>query len=397
MTDRGDPSGPLVFLVAGEPSGDVLGGRLMNAIRSFTGDRTRFAGVGGETMSAAGLRSLFPMEELSLMGLFEVLPRVRALTRRLREVESAVRAASPDVLVTIDSPGFNLRLARRLDDAGTPIVHYVAPTVWAWRPGRAARMAPHVDRLLALLPFEPPYFHAVGLDCAFVGHPVVESGADAGNGAAFRRRHGIDPDAAVLLALPGSRQGEVSRLLPVLSEALPRLSAGRPGMRVVVPTVETVAAPVTDAARDWPGDPVVIVGPEERYDAFAAANAAIAASGTVALELAMAGTPAVIAYRMNPLTGMVARRLVRVRYANLINILLDREVVPELLLGNCRPDRLAEAAGRLLDDPQAANTQIAAAGAALDMLGRNGEPPSQRAAEQVLAAVAAGRKSRSAA
>ncbi len=377
-----------VFIVAGEPSGDALGGSLMSALVEETAGNVRFAGIGGEMMTEAGLVTQFPMSELSIMGLVEVLPRLPALARRLRETRDAIVALRPDVVITIDSPGFTLRLARQLKGKGIPIVHYVAPTVWAWKPGRAPKMARVVDHLLTLLPFEPPYFEAVGLRCTFVGHPVVESGADLGNGAAFRQRHGIDAEAQVIAVLPGSRQSETDRHLPIFGKAVARLTADRPALRVVVPTIDALADIVEATVNRWPGNPIVVRDRGQRFDAFAAANAAMAASGTVALELAMAGTPAVIAYRMNALTAWLARRLVKVRYANLINIILDRDVVPELLQENCSAERLAHEMARLLDDLTASSAQIAAVGEALSLLGYGGESPGRRAAREVLSAVA---------
>lgn len=376
--------GPTIFLVAGEPSGDALGARLMSALKEARGDAVRFAGIGGAGMAAEGLDSLFPMSELSLMGLAEVLPHVPRLLRRIDETVSAIRAQRPDAVVTIDSPGFSFRVARRLAGSGIPLIHYVAPSVWAWRPGRARKIAGFLDHLLALLPFEPPYFRAEGLACTFVGHPVLESGAGDGDGPAFRRRHGIGDDVPLLCLLPGSRQGEVSRLLPVFAETVALMAKSRPNVEVALPSVEGLAAAVSTATAMWPVRVRVVTGDAEKFDAFAAADVALAASGTVALELAMAKTPAVIAYRMHPLTGWLARRLVRVRYVSLVNLVLDRPVMPELLLGECRADRLAEAVTSLLDDPQARAAQASGAAEALAVLGLDGAAPSRRAADVVL-------------
>jgi len=388
VTDGAGLGGPTIFLVAGEPSGDALGARLMSALKEARGGAARFAGIGGAGMAAEGLDSLFPMSELTLMGLAEVLPHVPRLLRRIAETEAAARATRPDVVVTIDSPGFSFRVARRLVGSGIPVVHYVAPSVWAWRPGRAREIAGFLDHLMALLPFEPPYFEAEGLACTFVGHPVLESTADDGDGPAFRRRHGIGDDAPVICLLPGSRQGEVSRLMPVFAEAVALVAKGRPDLEVVVPSVAALAGTITDAAGGWSVPARVVTGEAEKFDAFAAADAALAASGTVALELAMAKTPAVIAYRMHPLTGWLARRLVRVRYVSLVNLVLDRPVMPELLLGDCRPDRLAEAVTSLLDDPEARAVQAAGAAEALAALGLDGAAPSRRAADVVLDVIA---------
>ena len=380
--DRLPEPGPLVFLVAGEPSGDVLGGRLMAALRDECDGAIRFAGIGGARMQGEGLESLFPMAELSVMGFAEVLPHVPRLLRRLRQTVAEIEACRPAAVVTIDSPGFTFRVARRARRLGIPLIHYVAPSVWAWKPGRARKIARFLDHLLALLPFEPPYFDRVGLPCTFVGHPVVESAG--GDGDAFRRRHGIPPEAPLICILPGSRRSETARLLPVFGETMARLAGGRPGLRAVVPTLETVAAEVAAAVAAWPLPAVVCHGEDEKTDAFAAADVALAASGTVALELAMAGTPAIIAYRVNPLSAWLARRLIRVSFVNLVNLILDRPAVPEFLQQDCRADLLAAAVETLWQDGDARRRQTDAAGEALARLGLGGPPPSRRAARAVL-------------
>lgn len=374
---------PLIFLIAGEPSGDVLGGRIMAALLDLLDGNVRFAGVGGEMMRTQGLESIFPMEELSVMGVSEVVPHLPRLMRRIRETALAVDEAGPHAMLTIDSPDFTRRVARRVRNRSIPRIHYVAPTVWAWRPWRAKGFARDFTHLLALLPFEPPWFEPAGLPCAFVGHPVIESGADGGDGPAFRARHGLDPECPLICVLPGSRHGEVSRLGGVFGEALRLFAERRPGLRVVVPTVRGVAPVVASMAADWPGDPVVLKGQQEKYDAMAASNVALAASGTVALELALAGLPAVIAYRVSPLTHFLVRRLlVRVDFAHLVNLIEEREVVPELIQQDCRADRLAAELDRLLGPD--GRLQIAAAQPALTALGREGEAPSRRAARALL-------------
>ncbi len=378
---------PLIFLIAGEPSGDVLGGRLMAALKDI--DDVRFAGVGGGRMADEGLSSLFPMSELSIMGLAEVLPHVPRLMWRINQTVAAIRECRPAAVVTIDSPGFNYRVAKRLKGQGIPMIHYVAPTVWAWRPGRARATATLFDHLLALLPFEPPYFDAVGLPCTFVGHPVVESGAEKGNGKAFRERHGIAPDAVSICLLPGSRLGEIKRLLPVFRDTVILLRAVRPSLRISIPTVPALSEAVKAAVQTWEIEPPVVIGENEKYDAFAASNVALAASGTVALELALAKIPTVIAYKINAATAWALRRLIKVRFVNLINIILGREAIPEMLQENCRPDRLADALERLLDDAMARNAQTSASEQALAQLGLEGPSPSHRAAETVMSVVAA--------
>lgn len=385
---------PLLYLIAGEPSGDLIGGRLMAALKERTQGRVRFAGIGGETMAQEGLQSLVPIGELAIMGVAEVLPRAGQILRRVRETVADIRRRNPDAVVTIDSSGFTWRVAERLRRGGArlPLIHYVAPMVWAWRGGRARRMARWYDHLLALLPFEPPYFTAVGLACSYVGHPVVESGAERGDGAGFRARHGIPAAAPVVVVLPGSRRGEVERLLPVFAAAVVALAQRFPGLSAVLPTTANVAPLVRGRVAGWPVPALVLDGAAEKYDAFAAGTVALAASGTVALELAMAGLPAVIAYRVNPLTAAFVRRAVTVRFAHLVNLVLDRAAVPELLQQDCTPGRLAAEAGRLIAEPEARQRQRADYRAALAVLGYGGLSPSRRAAEAVLAVIAARQK-----
>ncbi|TWA65850.1 lipid-A-disaccharide synthase [Azospirillum brasilense] len=385
-------SDPLIFLIAGEPSGDALGARLMAACKRLTGGRVRFAGIGGEKMVAEGLDSLFPMGELTLFGVFELLPHLPNLLRRIDQTVAEILRLRPDAVVGIDSPGFTVRVSKRVkaQAPGIPLIHYVAPTVWAWKPKRAAKYAAIYDHLLAVLPFEPPYFQKEGLPCTFVGHSVVEGGAGHGDAQRFRETHGLAPDARIVAVLPGSRKGEVSRLLPDFRATLERLLPSHPELVAVVPTVATVRDRVAAEVAGWPLRTILVEGDGPKYDAFAAAEAALAASGTVALELALARLPTVIAYRLNPVTVALYRRLIRVKYVNLVNLMLDRMLVPELLQEDCRPDRLASELGRLLDDPAARAAQIDGVVEVARWLGQGGTPPSERAAQVVLE-IAAGR------
>ncbi|AVO39184.1 lipid-A-disaccharide synthase [Pukyongiella litopenaei] len=379
-----------VFLIAGEPSGDRLGAALIAGLRQLRPD-VAFDGVGGPLMQAEGLESRFPMDELSVMGLAEVLPRFFQLKRRIAEAAQAVIDTRPDVLVTIDSPDFCLRVAGRVKAARPDIriVHYVAPSVWAWRPGRAAKMAKVIDHVLALLPFEPPYMEQAGMDCDFVGHPVVtEPRATAGDIAGLRAELGL-ADAPLLLALPGSRRGEVDRLAPVFAAALGRFLADAPGHRVLVPAVGHLADHVAQLVSGWPGDPVVL--DPRRFDpdtaaahkraAFAASDLALAASGTVSLELAAAATPMVIAYRLNWLTQKIAERMVTVDTVTLVNLVSETRVVPECLGPDCTPAAIARQLARVRADPSA---QRAAMDLTMERLGRGGEMPGLRAARAVL-------------
>ncbi|MBT7755870.1 MAG: lipid-A-disaccharide synthase, partial [Rhodospirillaceae bacterium] len=372
-------------LVAGEASGDVLGARLISALRQRHSGELKFSGVGGAQMAAEGLDSLFPIADLSVMGLAEILPRVPLLLRRLRETTLHVKAAQPSALITIDAPGFSFRLAKRLAGQGIPLIHYVAPQVWAWRPDRARHLAGRIDHLLALLPFEPEFFHGYDLPCDFVGHPVIEGVAEApGDGPGFRHGLAIADGAPVLALLPGSRVGEVNRLMPVFASVAALLHAQRPGLHVVIPTVEQVAGVVAEAVSGWPMPTHLVEGTARRADAFAAADVALAASGTVSLELALRGIPTVVAYRTNPLTAVLVRRMLTIPHVALPNILAKKAVLPEFLQQDCRAEPIAAALTQLLDDPEQRLRQQKALAHVAGMLGQGGTLPSLRAADAVL-------------
>lgn len=377
-------SGPLIFLVAGEPSGDQLGARLMEALRTETGGAVRFAGIGGEQMTRRGLESLVPIDDMAVMGIFEVLPLVLKVFRRVRQAVAEVERLRPDAVVTIDAPSFTLEISQRLKGRGIPLVHYVAPSVWAWKAWRAAHIAKFLDHLLALLPFEPPYFEKHGLATTVVGHPAVERGAEPPDAAAFRARHGIAEDAVLLCLLPGSRKGEVKRHEPVMAGALALLKQRIPELHALAPTVPTVAEMVAERAAAWPVPATVLRAPEEKHAAFAAARAAVATSGTVAVELAMAGLPAAVLYRVGPLTAIVGRALLTIKFASIVNLLLDRPVQPELLQERCTPDLVAETLTGLMTDEALRARYREDCETAAALLGRGGDPPSRRAARAIL-------------
>lgn len=366
-----------VFLVAGEPSGDALAAPLIAALRRELGAGLEIAGIGGERMAAEGVRSRFPMDELTLMGLVEVLPHLPRLWRRLRETEAAIRAWRPHAVVTVDAPGFNFRLAARLAGSGIPVVHYVAPTVWAWRPGRARTIAPLFRHLLALLPFEPPLFERWGLATTYVGHPVLETVA-----AVDRARDAGRPGAPRICLLPGSRRGELRRLLPVYGRALEVLRRRFPDLTTVLPTIPVLAEMARAETRGWAAPPDIIVERQAGLAAMAAADIALAASGTVTLELALLGTPTVAAYRANPLTVAVVRRLLLVSHVTLVNIVLGRTAIPELLQERCTPENLAAELERLIASPAAVAEQRSAFAELAQRLAVD-RPPSARAASVV--------------
>lgn len=377
-----------VFILAGEPSGDKLGGALMAGLKELRPD-ARFEGIGGAQMQAEGLVSRFDMSELSVMGLAEILPKYRHLKRRIAQTADAVVAMKPDVLITIDSPDFSLRVAK-LVKARSDIrtVHYVAPTVWAWRAGRAAKMARHIDQVLALLPFEPPYMQAAGMRCDFVGHPVVaEPVATAAKAENFRASYAIG-DAPLVLVLPGSRKSEVSRLGARFGQVVQLMKKVNPALHIVVPAAAPVADDVITLTENWPDTTVLdprtsdyAGAMDEKRAAFAAADVALAASGTVSLELAAADTPMVIAYDMSPLSRIIISRMVKVDTVTLVNLVSDTRAVPEFIGKACVPDAIAQALSDVLGDsePQHAAMQLT-----MERLGRGGDAPGKRAARAVL-------------
>lgn len=381
-----------VFVTAGEASGDKLGAALMDGLRHLVPD-VQFRGIGGERMTALGLDSLFPMDEISIMGIGEILKEYKALKARIRETAEAILTEKPDVVVTIDLPEFSLRVAR-LVKAKSPeikIIHYVAPTVWAWRPGRADKMRGLVDKVLALLPFEPDYMQRAGIACDFVGHPVVmDPVASAEEAEAFRAGHGITGEMALLL--PGSRRSEISRLLPIFQEVAERLSHERPGLKLVIPAASNVAETVKAQVAAWPRTiPVTVLDPREdtsgcmKRAAFRAADVALAASGTVSLELAAVGTPMVIAYDMSWLSRQIIGRMLLVDTVTLVNLVSETREVPEFIGKNCKPSEIAKAVQQVLDAPGGQRTAM---DLTMQRLGRGGEEPGLRAARAVLEFIA---------
>lgn len=375
-----------VMLVAAEASGDALGAELARALKRRLGEGVRLVGVGGVQMAAEGVRSPFDIGRLSIIGLLEGLmayPRVVALAD-----ETAALAAreKPDVAVLIDSWGFTLRVAHRLrrQAPDLPIIKYVGPQVWASRPGRARTLARAVDHLLAIHSFDAPYFEAAGLETTFVGNPSVSRDLSGADGARLRARIGAGPDDPILLVLPGSRPMEIDKVMPAFEDAAGRLLDERPGLRVVVPVAPTVAERVKARLARW-GRPVEIVeGDEAKFDAMKAATVALACSGTVTTELALAGCPMVVAYRVGAITYALIRPLIRTPYITLLNIAAGRAVAPEMIQGACNGRDLARVVGERLDDPALRARQVAEQDAALDRMGRGQADPSERAAAVVV-------------
>ena len=379
-----------IFVVAGEHSGDVLGGKLLEALKAKAGaDAFVFAGVGGECMEAAGLRSIFPLSDVAVMGLAAILARLPQLLRRVNQTADAAVAFNPDALVIIDSPEFSHAIAKRVRKRRPqiPIVDYVSPTVWTWRPGRARKMRPYVDRLLALLPFEPDVHARLGGPaCTYVGHPLIERAdwIDTLDAEKLRARLGLTPGVLVLVVLPGSRASEVSRLMQPFGEAIALLQQQIGPVELILPVVPSVRPLIEEGLAGWPKRPHLAVGEEDKFAAFKLAQAALAASGTVTLELAVAGTPMVVAYRTDWLTASIARAVLQAHSVVLPNLVLGENAFPELLQENCTPEKLSTALKPLLASSLERNAQLSALGQIREKMFLPAGTPSSKAAEVVL-------------
>jgi lipid-A-disaccharide synthase len=374
------------MLVCGEPSGDQLGAQLIDALRSMVGANAKISGVGGRAMAERGLRSEFPLDDTAVMGLREVVPKIPVILRRVRQVCDIALATRPDALVLIDSPDFTHRIARRLKrlDPTIPIIDYVAPQVWASRSYRARAMARNFDLLLALLPFEPPFFERYGLRSRFVGHPVIERASMMAGGEEMRERLGIAVGVPVLMVLPGSRSSEIRFILPIFRQAARKIAARVPDLVCVLPTVPHVADRVRERTAEWPTPLHIIEGEADKFAAMNMADAALAASGTVTTELALARTPMVVAYRVGWLTYFLARPLFVSPWFTLVNLLLQKRAVPEFLQGSATAQTLADEIVPLLTNEAAAAAQRQDLARAAKLLGEGAESPSLRAARAIV-------------
>lgn len=377
---------PTIFLVATEESGDRLGASLMKALRARLGAGVQFQGVGGGGMQREGLTSQFPITELSIMGVAAVVQRLPMILRRIRETTDAVLAAKPDVLVIVDSPDFTQRVARRVRkrDPSIPIVNYVSPTVWAWRPGRAKAMRRYVDHLLALLPFEPRAHRDLGgPPCTYVGHPLFQDRAVLRPSPEEAKRRATQPP--VLLVLPGSRRAEIRHLAGAIGDTLARLQGEGVAFEAVLPTVPHVHDLVVDAIKDWPVKPRIVTGEDEKRAAFRIAHAALAKSGTVTLELAIAGVPMITGYKGTAIEAFIARRLVKAFSAILPNLIVGEAVIPEYMQEEWSADHLAPALRDVLTDTPVRQRQLEAFAKLDEIMSTGDQLPSERAAEIVMA------------
>jgi lipid-A-disaccharide synthase len=374
-----------IFLIATEESGDRLGANLMKVLRQRLGGAVRFEGVGGQSMAREGLVSWFPIERLSIMGLASVVKQLPSILRLIRDTAAAVTRASPDLLVIIDSPDFTHRVARRVRarDPSIPIIDYVSPSVWAWRPGRARAMRAYVDHVLALLPFEPEEYDRLGgPPCSYVGHPLIEQiGSLRPNADEQRRRHQAPP---VLLVLPGSRRSEISHHMAVFGETLGQLAAEGVPFELILPTMPHLQEAVADGVKSWKVAPRIVIGEQEKRAAFRIAHAALAKSGTVTLELALAGVPMVTAYKVGAVEAWIMRRAIKVNSVILANLVVGENVVPEFLQQDCTADKLSRALREVLDDSAPRRRQLEAFAKIDTIMSTGNLPPSVRAADIVL-------------
>jgi lipid-A-disaccharide synthase len=383
-----------IFLIATEESGDRLGANLMKVLRQRLGGAVRFEGVGGQSMAREGLTSLFPIEELSIVGLAAVVRQLPKILRLIRNAATAVTDASPDMLVIIDSPDFTHRVARRVRarDPSIPIIDYVSPSVWAWRPGRARAMRAYVDHVLALLPFEPEEYRRLnGPPCSYVGHPLIEQIGLLRPGLEEQKRR--DQAPPVVLVLPGSRRSEIRHHMAIFGETLGRLQAEGVAFELILPTMPHLQETVAEGLKSWKVAPRVAIGEQEKRAAFRIARAALAKSGTVTLELAIAGVPMVTAYRGGAVEAWIVRRAIKVNSVILANLVVGENVVPEFIQQDCTPEKLLAALREILSDSPLRRRQLEAFAKIDAIMSTGNQPPSVRAADIVLATMRKFRRS----
>jgi lipid-A-disaccharide synthase len=387
-----------IFIVAGEHSGDLLGGKLMAALKAKSDTPILFSGIGGETMEAEGLRSIFPLSDVAVMGPLAILARLPKLVRRVYQAVDAGLKAEPDGVIIIDSPEFTHPIAKRIRKRKplVPIIDYVSPSVWAWRPGRAKKMKPYVDHLLALLPFEPAAHERLGgPPCTYVGHPLIEKldWIRSLDSAELAARLKLDAGKPVLLVLPGSRPTEVRRLMEPFGETVKLLTERHGPLEIIIPAVDSVRPLIEEALAGWPVRPHLVSGETDKFKAFGLACAALAASGTVTLELGLAGVPMAVAYRVDAV-GSRLRFLLKVPSVVLANLVIGENVFPELLQENCTPEKLAAALLPLLSDTPERQRQLDGLGSIAEKMLLDGTTPSEKAAETAIELIEAGIKHR---
>ncbi len=376
------------FIIAGEASGDLLGAKLIKELKAQHPDSS-FVGVGGALMKAEGLRSIFAMEELSVMGFLEVLPHIPQLLKRIKQTAEAIKSEKSDVVITIDSPDFCFRVMKKLRDfKEVKKVHLIAPSVWAYRQGRAKKIAKLYDLLLAILPFEPPYFEKHGLKTVFIGSPIVENAPDFAQKNhirnEFRQSFNIDEVAPIVVVTPGSRSGEVKRIFPEFIEALNLLAAEKPNLKVFIPLIDKTRDLVVEMSSALKAQ-YFLIEAKDKSAALFAADFALAKSGTNTIEMSLYRLPMIVAYKINCITHFIVKRMVKIKFANLINLISNREIIVEMLQKKCRADLLFSELKKLIDDKSLAQKQIIDSQVALKMMGLGSvENASCKAAKEIL-------------
>lgn len=375
---------PLIFVIAGEPSGDRMGGEIMRALKQKSPVPLRFMGIGGDFMIQEGLTSLFPLSDLTLMGVVEIIPELPTVLKRYVQTLDALKKMKPDLVLTIDSPDFCLRIARKAKKYGFKTLHYTAPTVWAWRPGRAKKIASYLDHLLLLYPFEKKYFDAVNLPNTYVGHPLCYVDIKGSTASDFRKKYKIPPQKKILCILPGSRQGEIHRLMPLFYEGLKKLRRVHPQVHFVLPVASAVKFLVYRILEEWDFPVTLVEGEEDKYGAMNASTVALATSGTVTLELAMAELPTLLTYKMHPFTAWLGKKLIKIPFIGLPNIISNKKIIPELIQEHCTDEAIFKNLDDLLKDPCRRDQQIKAFKSLKAHLTRDQDSPSEKAAEVIL-------------
>jgi len=381
-----------IFLIAGEASGDLLGSKLIKEFKSQLAAKNEvveFIGVGGRLMQEQGLLSIFPMEELSIMGFLEVVPHIPKLLRRINQTAETIIKEKPDFVITIDSPDFCFRVMKKLQNFhNAKKVHLIAPSVWAYREGRAQKISKLYDLLLAILPFEPPYFEKYGLKTVFIGHPITENAPDFSKkdqiNSEFRKKYSIKNDDILICATPGSRNGEVKRIFPEFIGAINLLAEKKYNLKVAIPLVDKTRNLVLEMAKTLKVE-YFLVEKEEKNSAFFAANFALAKSGTNTIELSLYHLPMIVAYKINFLTHFIVKRMVKIKFANLINLILNKELIPEMLQDNCEAQKISNHLEKLILDKNLAQKQVTESVTALKLMGLgSAENPSQKAVREIL-------------
>jgi len=366
------------MIIAGEPSGDFIGAQLMKSLKKKNANIT-FEGIGGQHMQAEGLQSIYSIQDLSIMGFFEDFSKYYGVFKKLKFLKKQLIENKPDLLITVDFPGFNFRLGKMIKGFGIRHIHYVAPTVWAWKAWRAKMVAKFLDHLLCIFPFEPPYFEKENLPTTYVGHPVMEMGFDKGDVKNFYEKYKLDPKSKIITLLPGSRQSELNTLVPIYRQAVQMLSDKIKNLHIVIPTLDCYRKKLEQ--QNWACPVTVITDFDARKDAYAASKVALAASGTIALELAAAKLPMIITYKVSKLTEWIVRPFIKIKYACMVNILMNKNVVPELLQEDCNPQLISQKVLELLKNPSYQEKALQKTRA---LLTPKNQTPSDLAAETVL-------------